>query len=304
MTDNVPESLAIASHEEAPAAAVERPSALTNYLQEVLTDFFFKKLLGEETYNTVTAELVEEGYTQEQIEQECQDIRKGEHIGGRVFEKIAKAKFNGDVVKTWHAIASPEVQAKVASVAASIGVPEEWVLHTFHIETAGTMRHDIGNNGGYYGYIQIGKAAAKELQITPEALRALGPVEQLDYVEQYWHLHMPKGGYETPGDLYAVVAASSAGRRGMHEVIYPKGGSAYENNRLWAQYSEENGITRASYSAMMRDRYPSLYDEDGTPRRDFPEYKKPVVATTAEQSAEANKEPETLWDRVTAYFSS
>lgn len=98
---------------------------------------------------------------------------------------------------------SSALAKKIVSVANNLGIPDPgWLANLINFETARTFSPAITNSLGYTGLIQFGDAAASDLGTTTSALRAMGAVQQMDYVQRYL---ARKGPLRSTIDLYMAV---------------------------------------------------------------------------------------------------
>jgi hypothetical protein len=98
---------------------------------------------------------------------------------------------------------------KVKDVAQSLGFDPIDLLAIINLETDRTFDPAITNRLGYTGLIQFGRAAAKGLGTTTDALRQMSRNQQMDYVYGYFHdlNHWPNSRQPNPTlvNLYLTV---------------------------------------------------------------------------------------------------
>ena len=108
------------------------------------------------------------------------------------------------------------------------GLPSEavdWLLGCIAFETAGTFDHTKQNMAGakYFGLIQFGDAAAKDLGTTTAALIKLTQLEQLDYVFAYFDMWAKRGKKCTQlEDFYLTIFYPAAVGKSADTVIFVK----------------------------------------------------------------------------------
>ncbi len=91
----------------------------------------------------------------------------------------------------WGSKVSCEFRKKVVEIAKKLHLPQEnneganWLMAIMALESARSFSPSKGNGLGYYGLIQFGAAAAKDLGTTTDKLKAMSDLEQLDYVEKF-----------------------------------------------------------------------------------------------------------------------
>jgi murein DD-endopeptidase MepM/ murein hydrolase activator NlpD len=113
-----------------------------------------------------------------------------------------------------------EFAKKLSQVATRLGVPAMWIADIMAFETGGSFDPKKPNGIGYYGLIQFGEAAAKDLGTTLPQLTAMTRVQQLDYVEKYFRMmgdRHGKGLNSYPSIEY-LLAAVWGGQRLMKRL--------------------------------------------------------------------------------------
>lgn len=126
--------------------------------------------------------------------------------------------------------------AKVKVIAKNIGVTADELMACMAFESGETFSPTIKNGAGapYYGLIQFGAAAAKDMKTTLDKLIAMTAVEQLDYVEKYFMLPGRKGNVKNLGDLYMCILLPTAVGKSDDHVLFDKANAkskAYIQNK-------------------------------------------------------------------------
>ncbi|MBE7709392.1 MAG: lytic transglycosylase domain-containing protein [Cyanobacteria bacterium SIG32] len=103
----------------------------------------------------------------------------------------------------------PEFLAKVKQIASRLNCDYKDLLAVMNSES-GLNSKAVNPHGGATGLIQFMPKTAKGLGTTTEALKAMSPVEQLDYVEKYLVQMKKSAGFSNDaklsgGQLYALV---------------------------------------------------------------------------------------------------
>jgi hypothetical protein len=131
----------------------------------------------------------------------------------------------------WGSKVSAEFRAKVTRIAAKYKWEPSWLMAIMALETARTFRPDIWNpiNKKYVGLIQFGDMAAADMGTTTEALSKMTALEQLDYVEKYFHPYRNR--IKNFGDMYMAVLWPKGIGKADNEVIFPPGSKTYLQNR-------------------------------------------------------------------------
>ena len=125
-----------------------------------------------------------------------------------------------------------EFLGKASKLAGKYGLPLEHFLAFMHFETAHTMRPDKGNGCGYYGLIQFGEAACRDIGTTTGQIRQMSRAAQLDYVEKYFDLWIRKKGVSglTLEKMYLLVALPAYVNKGPNEILAAQNGP---NRDVW-----------------------------------------------------------------------
>ena len=118
---------------------------------------------------------------------------------------------------------SPQFMAKAQKMSTDLGMRLDDFLRVISYETDGTFspsQTNIGQKSSAVGLIQFLSRTAKNLGTTTEALAAMSPEQQLDYVAKY--LAPYKGKIGNLQDLYmAILSPASIGKSG-NAVVFSK----------------------------------------------------------------------------------
>jgi len=117
-----------------------------------------------------------------------------ESFGSKKLHVLAAKKQGVDFVK------------ECDKVAASLGVPTDWLLAVMHHESK--FSHTVANYAGSkaVGLIQFMPNTAKDLNTTTSHLASITAVQQLRYVKRYLMREKRNGGdFYSCGDLYLAV---------------------------------------------------------------------------------------------------
>tara|TARA_R110000851_G_scaffold117849_6_gene244885 strand:+ start:7124 stop:9397 length:2274 start_codon:yes stop_codon:yes gene_type:complete len=137
----------------------------------------------------------------------------------------------------------PGVNDKINSIATSMGVSSEEILHAIEKETAGSYSPSQKNlaGGSAVGLIQFvgtgtdkgkgGKTVNGTFYKSSE-LEDMTALEQLDVVEGYFIENFQKKGGK-PGQIYNSIAAPSSVGKPGDKVIYAAGSAAAKQNPGW-----------------------------------------------------------------------
>lgn len=101
-------------------------------------------------------------------------------------------------------------------------------------ESAGTFSPSIKNAAGsnYYGLIQFGSAAAKDLGVSLDALIKMTQLQQLEYVFKYFEMWMRRGKKLTQlEDFYLCILYPAHVGKNADQGIFFDGTTAYRQNK-------------------------------------------------------------------------
>lgn len=123
----------------------------------------------------------------------------------------------------WSSKVPPEFTARVTTMAAQLQLPKDgadWLMSVMAFESARTFSPTIKNGAGapYYGLIQFGAAAAKDIGTTLPDLLKMTQMQQLEYVYKYFK--PLTGKLKTLSDLYM-------------KILWPVGVGKSEDYVLW-----------------------------------------------------------------------
>lgn len=108
----------------------------------------------------------------------------------------------------WSAKVSVAFTARVKTMAVQLKMPEggaDWLMACMAFESGETFSPSIKNGAGapYYGLIQFGAAAAKDVGTTTDALVKMTAEQQLEYV--YLYFKPLAGKLQSVADLYMKI---------------------------------------------------------------------------------------------------
>lgn len=124
----------------------------------------------------------------------------------------------------WGSVVSQTFRDRAVWCANNLGIPVDYLMAVMAFESAGTFRADIRNmaGSGATGLIQFMPATARGLGTTTDALAAMTPEDQLNYVYRYFLPY--RGRLKTLSDVYMAV-------------LWPRGIGQSENYVLWNKAS-------------------------------------------------------------------
>jgi hypothetical protein len=99
------------------------------------------------------------------------------------------------------------------------------LMGCMHFESGGTFNPAKQNNGGsnYFGLIQFGEAAAKDLGVSLNALKLMTQMEQLEYVFKYFEMWERRGKvFRRLEDFYLTIFYPAAVGKAPDAVLFEK----------------------------------------------------------------------------------
>lgn len=146
--------------------------------------------------------------------------------------------------------------AKVQQVAAQLGIPSDWLMVVFKIES--NLNHRAVNPyTGATGLIQFMPSTARSLGTSVEALQKMSNVEQLDYVYKYFAPY--RGRLTSILDLYTVTFFPRALGKTDDYILQTDtlaAGTIAAQNRPY-DLNKDNQITYGELKAAITKKLPS-----------------------------------------------
>ena len=158
----------------------------------------------------------------------------------------------------WSEKVTPEFTAKVSVIAKDLKLGwqgADQLMSCMAFETGGTFSPKIKNGAGapYYGLIQFGAAAAKDIGTTTDKLIKMTAMEQLDYVYKFFKPYT--GRLSTTSDIYMRILYPVAVAKPEDYVLFSEGskGKAYAQNR-GLDLNRDGKITKAEAAAKVEQK--------------------------------------------------
>lgn len=111
-----------------------------------------------------------------------------------------------------------ELARALNSAAKELNVPGQWIADVIAMESAGTFSPSIGNGRGFYGLIQFGEAARKDLGLTLDQLTRMTAAQQMKYVVKYLKLQAKYAGVEGYKTVHELAGAVNQGHRMLRDI--------------------------------------------------------------------------------------
>lgn len=152
----------------------------------------------------------------------------------------------------WGSKVSAAFKTKVIAIAADLQIDPDWLMAIMNFESGGTFSSDIQNRGGshFYGLIQAGvPLITGAFGLSVKDYRALDPVDQLDYVKQYFEPYA--GRMKTLSDAYMVVLWPRAVGQAETFVLFQDPTKAYQQNK-GLDADKDKKVTKAEATAAVQ----------------------------------------------------
>ncbi|WP_318779375.1 M15 family metallopeptidase [Psychrobacter sp. FME5] len=151
-----------------------------------------------------------------------------------------------DLIWSDHPKVSCEFRKKVIKICQDMW-PNDYLamannlMACMYFETATTFDPSKGNGSGYYGLIQFGTLACKDLNTTTDKIRAMSAIEQLDWVKKYFKLRNRHELIKNLVHMYLCINYPTnliQKKTGPHDILYDYTQPAYISN---PSFFKENG---------------------------------------------------------------
>jgi hypothetical protein len=148
---------------------------------------------------------------------------------------------------------------KVRKIGKTLRVPPEWLMAVMYSES----KFDAGvanfKGSGAIGLIQWMPATAKEMNTSPEKLKSLPPVEQLDYVYDYLQtVRRRYCEYESLTELYLGILYPKALDQDQCYTLYSTPSRAYKQNSGLDE-NKDGRVTVSDIDKRMKRKFPKAY---------------------------------------------
>lgn len=193
-------------------------------------------------------------------------ISHGAFVNARrmIVHKKAKPEGMSDILfaycvaTAWSTKVSDQFVARVAQMASDLKLgwqgPDQ-LMACMAFETGETFSPSIKNGAGapYYGLIQFGEAAAKDVGTTTAKLVKMSAEEQLEYVYKFFKPYTGK--IKTTSDIYARILWPAAVGKPEDYVLFIEGkGKAYTQNR-GLDVNKDGKITKGEAAVKVEQKF-------------------------------------------------
>lgn len=145
---------------------------------------------------------------------------------------------------------TPEFLREVEGVSQRLGMQPEHLMAAMSFETGGEFAADTRNpNSSATGLIQFMDRTARGMGTTTEALSQMSPIDQLEYVEQYFEPH--RGRLDSLESVYTTILGGHPSEPG--DTMFTQGTREYRDN-AGLDSNHDGRITAAEATAHVRGR--------------------------------------------------
>ncbi|MEL6589536.1 MAG: transglycosylase SLT domain-containing protein [Bacteroidota bacterium] len=152
-------------------------------------------------------------------------------------------------------------EAKVRELSEMLNIPPEWLMAVMYAESAfdpGVANHQ---GSGAVGLIQFMPATAESMAVSPERLKRMNAVQQLEYVYLYLQqIRERYGEFESLTDLYLSILYPKARKQDYCYTLYAKPTIAYRQNSVLDE-DQDGRVTITDIDRRMKRLFPTAYGE-------------------------------------------
>ncbi|RMG19094.1 MAG: lytic transglycosylase domain-containing protein [Bacteroidetes bacterium] len=152
-----------------------------------------------------------------------------------------------------------DFEKKVRYISRRLNIKPEWLMAVMYSESKFDPSVLNYQGTGAVGLIQFTPAAARKLNVSPERLRAMDAIQQLDYVYQYLQqVKVKHGNFEHLNDLYLAVLAPEALGKDYCYTIFARPSPEYERNAILDE-NQDGSVTVSDIDRRMERMFPTAY---------------------------------------------
>lgn len=150
-------------------------------------------------------------------------------------------------------------EQKVRGIANRLQVAPEWLMAVMYAESNFEASVFNRKGSGAVGLIQFMPATAQELGISSQELAMLDPIDQLEYVYQYFdQVRQRYGTYDSLTDLYLAVLYPRARKQDPCFLLYAKPSRAYQMNSGLDE-NKDGVVSVSDIDKRMKRLFPGAY---------------------------------------------
>lgn len=151
-------------------------------------------------------------------------------------------------------------EERVREISGMLNIPPEWLMAVMYAESKFDAAIVNLKGSGAVGLIQfMPETAINELNVTPERLKRMNPLQQLEYVYIYLQTVRERyGEYKSLPDLYLGVLYPKARNQDECFTLYGKPSEAYRQN-AGLDENHDGRVTISDIDHRMLRLYPTAY---------------------------------------------
>lgn len=150
-------------------------------------------------------------------------------------------------------------EKKVREISYQLDIKPEWLMAVMYSESKFDASVLNYHGSGAVGLIQFMPKTAAELNISTERLKAMDPIQQMEYVYQYLKKIKNKhGSFENLTDLYLGILFPDALKQDYCFTLYAKPSKAYTQNSILDE-NQDGSVTVSDIDRRMQRMFPTAY---------------------------------------------
>ncbi|RMG59308.1 MAG: hypothetical protein D6722_22480 [Bacteroidetes bacterium] len=153
----------------------------------------------------------------------------------------------------------PAFEAKVREIAMMLDIPPEWLMAVMYAESRFDPAVANRQGSGAIGLIQFMPGTALELDVSPERLRQMTALQQLEYVYRYlFQVQQRYGPYASLTDLYLGILYPKARGQDLCYTLYARPSQSYRQN-AGLDEDRDGRVTVSDIDRHVRRLFPTAY---------------------------------------------
>ena len=150
-------------------------------------------------------------------------------------------------------------ERKIREISRQLDVEPEWLMAVIYSESKFDAAVENYAGSGAVGLIQFMPKTAENLNISTARLKAMDPVQQLEYVYQYLrNVRQEHGEFKSLTDLYIAILFTDALNQDYCFTLYSKPSKAYTQNKILDE-NHDGSVTVSDIDRRMQRMFPTAY---------------------------------------------
>lgn len=150
---------------------------------------------------------------------------------------------------------------EVKRISKGLKVPSSWLMAVMYAESKFDPAIKNLQGSGAVGLIQFSPQSAERLGTSPQALRQMHVFQQLDYVEQYFHLMRREGGdFQNLTDMYLALVYPPARTAEKCGTLFQKPSRKYHQHFVLDE-NKDGAITCYDIDIRLQRLFPEAYKD-------------------------------------------